>query len=525
MRPAENAAFTAEPLRPVDNPPPPLPSSPLEYADATGAVDGLGGDALRRAMALVIVAWMFGSVWMTATSGSPITLFAHHLRASKFEFGLLAALPFIASLVSMPASLVTERTGRRKAIFLWALYIQRALWFAIAVVPVWIVSRYGFRVAQAAMVTFLVLLFVVHALNAIGGPAWVSWMADIVPDRVRGKYFSRRRQWGIVSAVPAALVVGLLLDRLAAPGAAAGPLTVLRWCAIIFMCAAVFGLADIALFQAVPEIRMKPQREVSFGELLRKPLRNREFLWFAGFIATLTFAVSFMGQFVTLYLLERVGVSNTGVQLMLLVAPMLAQFLVLPVWGHAVDRMGKKPVLILSGLGLVPVGLGWCLMTSGSVWLGYALSAAGAALWTGVEIANFNLVLEFSSTTDSAADDGGGSSYVAVNTAIINIAGCAGGLASGIIAQTLKDWSWQTTWMPWVKEFTFYELLFALSGVLRLAAVVVFLPHIHEHDARPTREALRFMTANIYNNLFNAVLQPVRFLRVKLRDSYVENEE
>jgi hypothetical protein len=204
MRPAENAAFTAEPLRPVDNPPPPLPSSPLEYADATGAVDGLGGDALRRAMALVIVAWMFGSVWMTATSGSPITLFAHHLRASKFEFGLLAALPFIASLVSMPASLVTERTGRRKAIFLWALYIQRALWFAIAVVPVWIVSRYGFRVAQAAMVTFLVLLFVVHALNAIGGPAWVSWMADIVPDRVRGKYFSRRRQWGIVSAVPAA---------------------------------------------------------------------------------------------------------------------------------------------------------------------------------------------------------------------------------------------------------------------------------------------------------------------------------
>ena len=38
-------------------------------------------------------------------------------------------------------------------------------------------------------------------------------------------------------------------------------------------------------------------------------------------IATLTFAVSFMGQFVTFYLIDRIGVTGTGIQLMLLVAP------------------------------------------------------------------------------------------------------------------------------------------------------------------------------------------------------------
>jgi MFS family permease len=470
-------------------------------------------------MALVTVAWVFGSVWVTASGGSPITLFAQHLGASKFQFGLLAALPFVASLLSMPASLVTDRTGARKGIFLGSMYAQRLLWFPIALAPLWLVSRYGLGMASTAMAAFLVLVFLMHTAGAVGGPAWVSWMADVVPERVRGKYFSRRRQWGIVSAVPAALVVGLVLDRLrGGDSAAADPHAVLRACAVVFMCAAVFGVADIALFQFVPAIRMPPRRGLGVREAFARPLRNREFVWFAGFIATLTFAVSFMGQFVTLYLIERVRVSNTGVQLMLLVAPMLAQFLVLPVWGRAVDRMGKKPVLILSGLGLVPVGLGWCLMTSGSVWLGYALSALGAIFWTGVEVANLNLVLEFSSTQDAAADDGGGSSYVAVNSAIINVAGCLGGLSSGLIAQALQDWTWQSTWLPWVKEVTFYEVLFGLSGVLRLASVVVFLPHIHEHDARPTREALRFMTANIYNNLFNAVLQPVRYVRVRLGD-------
>jgi len=66
-----------------------------------------------------------------------------------------------------------------------------------------------------------------------------------------------------------------------------------------------------------------------------------------------------------------------------------------------------------------------------------------------------------------------------------------------------------------IPQLTFYEILFAISAFLRLAAVVIFLPHIHEHGASGTREALRFMSANIYNNLFNAVLQPLRYLRVR----------
>ena len=64
------------------------------------------------------------------------------------------------------------------------------------------------------MSAFLVLMFVMHSGGAVGGPAWTSWMADVVPDRSRGKYFSRRRQWGIASAIPAALFAGWLLDRL-----------------------------------------------------------------------------------------------------------------------------------------------------------------------------------------------------------------------------------------------------------------------------------------------------------------------
>jgi len=469
----------------------------------------LSGPPLRRAMSLVTLSWVFGSVWQTSIGGAPFSLFAKQLHASELQIGIIAALPFLASLVSMPASLLTERTGKRKKIFLLGLYAQRLLWFPIALIPLWILTHWSAGASSVAVLVFMALIFVMHAAGAIGGPAWMSWMADIVPDRCRGKYFSRRRQWGILSAIPTALAVGMILDFWAVPPGSS--LGTLGWCAIIFMCAAVFGVVDIHMFQHVPDVPMEPRRSTPMLKLLGGPLKDGQFLHFAGFVGTLTFAVSFMGQFVTFYLIDKIGVTGTGIQLMLLAAPMVAQLLVLPVWGHAADRMGKKPVLAIASLGLVPVGLGWCFMGPGMHWLGYVLSIAGAALWTGVEVANLNFVLEF-----SGSDDGekGGSAYVAVNSVIINIAGCLGGLCAGVIAKVLKDWQLHIG-MFGLGTVGFYEVLFALSGVLRLVAAAAFLPGLREPKARSTVEAIRFMSANIYNNLFNAILMPMRVLRVR----------
>ena len=492
-----------------------LASPAAEDAALTPETDAAPAWPLRRQLSMVTVGWIFGAVWMTATSGAPITLFAQALGATPFQFGLLAALPFLASLVSMPGSLLIERTGERRGVFLFSHYTQRLVWFVIALAPVYMVSRWGMGQAPAAMGLFLMLMFFMHAAGAVGGPAWVSWMADVVPTRVRGTYFSRRRQWGILSAIPAALLVGWVLDRYVHASAGSGAtaadnLATLRWCALIFMAAALFGIVDIDAFRNLPHAPKPPQRGAGLFKALAEPMRNGRFLTFAGFVATLTFAVSFMNQFVTLYLIEKVKIDNTGTQLMLLVAPMLAQLLILPVWGKMATRVGRKPMLVIAALGMVPIGFGWCFVTQGNPWLGYLLSAGGAALWTGVEIANFNLVLEMS----GADPKKGGSSYVAVNSVIINIAGCLGGLAAGLIAQHLKDWNWQP--IEGYKAFTFYDVLFVLSAVLRLAAVVVFLPFVHEPAARSTFYAIRFMGSNLYNNVHGAALGPVRMLKVVL---------
>ncbi|HEY0009700.1 MAG TPA: MFS transporter [Tepidisphaeraceae bacterium] len=501
---------------------PSTPQAPLETADdASSALDDLeqpttlNGAPLRRAMAFVTLSWIFGAVWMNALAGAPLTLYATTLGASNFQFGLLAALPFLAQLISLPASVVIDRTGERKKIFFIGLYANRLLWIPIAVIPALIVWR-GADTA-VAMGVFLALTFLMHAGQAIGGPAWVNWMADIVPGRVRGRYFARRRQWGILSAIPAALITGWVLDHYRG---VTDTVSIMIICAVIFCVAAVFGVADIAIFHLVPH-KVKPRPRAPLLATLFHPLKDRRFMWFSVSAAILWFAVAGQGQFVNKYLIEHLHVTSTKVQLIVLVCPLLCQLLVLPVWGRAIDRFGKKPAMIISILGLVPVGAGWCLMNSGHVVLGYVLAMAGAACWTGVELANSNLVFEFSAADKTGK--GGGTAYVAINSVIINIAGCMGGLFYGVIAETLADFRYETG-ITWLAPLSFYEVLFAISAVLRLAAVFPLL-HVQEPAAGPTFVALRFMAGNLYNNVAGAVLLPARLIRRDNGDEAESNAE
>ncbi|MGC4075099.1 MAG: MFS transporter [Nibricoccus sp.] len=150
------------------------------------------------------------------------------------------------------------------------------LWFAIALVPLWIVLHFGQSYSPLAVFSFLTLVFLMQVGQGVGSPAWVSWMADIVPDRVRGRYFARRRQWGILSAIPAALIAGYLLDRYSG----ASTETILWTCAGIFCVAACFGIVDIALFHFVPHANRPKPRQPILRQLFH-PLKNRRFVWFS----------------------------------------------------------------------------------------------------------------------------------------------------------------------------------------------------------------------------------------------------
>lgn len=453
-------------------------SAGLAFAPAGRRRDALPACApsLRNVLTVITISGPFWCVWYNTTTGEPLTLFAQKLGASNFEFGLLTALPFLASMMAVPGSLLIERTGRRKRLFLCTLYAQRFLWIPIALLPFLIHSR------GTALSAFLWLMSAMYAVGSIGGPAWLGWMADVVPSRLNGKYFSRRRQWGICAAIPAAAFMGWFLDHGVDP---ASGRALLGWCAAFFLVATVCGIADIHMHEYVPAMDPMPRPAGSLLATFHAPLRDRPFLFASAFIGMMTFAVTFLGQFATLFLLDRVGMGNMAVQMALVVAPMVGQWLTLGAWGRAADRAGKRPLLVLASIGLVPVGIGWCFVTPGCPWLAYTLAGLGAALWTGVDVVNMNLVLERSAGREGA------SGYAATNTVIVNVAGCLGGLAAGAIAQGLARWHWQPVHA--LKSFDFYDALFVVGAFVRAFAVLAFVPLLHEPSAQSVWAVVKYL--------------------------------
>lgn len=451
---------------------------------------------LRANLRLVIVAWVFGAAWMYVTTGAAMTRYAKSLGLGEFGFGLLAAMPYLGALVQLPASYFLERFGHRKAMFILAGLLHRSMWLVIAAIP-WFAP-------QATWWWMLLMILVVSTLLAnTMTPAWMTWMADMVPGRIRGRYFSHRGQYGRFVGVIVTIGMGLAMDW--AERADTTGLMLRQLISIAMVAAALSGMFDIALFRWVPDQRHSPpQRRVEFMHLLRQPLADRNFRRFLGFSATLTFAIGYVGQFIWLYLFDVVGMTNMRANMMLVAVPLIVSMLSFPLWGRMVDKLGCKPVLLIAGLLIVHGGASWILVTPDHWWIGYMGSISATAAWPGVELAMMNLLLGISGSQHHGRM---GSAYVAVHSTVVALAGIASGLFGGFFAEAMS--TWKGTLFGW--PLTYHGLLLLTSAGLRLLALG-WLIGLEEPRAVTTRNAARYMVAHIYSNLQQAVFAPTRGL-------------
>lgn len=449
---------------------------------------------LRRSLRFVTMAWVFGSLWLYTVSGAALTQYGKQLGLSKFWFGVLGALPFAGALIQLPASYCVARFGHRKPIFVTAAVIHRLLWLPIAAIP-WIIPHAWWWPA------LLWLAAVSWAFGHVSSPAWVSWMADLVPDRMRGRYFSRRTQVGQLVGLATTMTIGYVLDLANQTGGD----TLLKTLSVAVALAAVAGTIDILFFLPVREAApLQPDSNVSLWQLVRAPVADRNFRRFLAFTFTLTFAIGYVGQFAWLYLFDVVGLTNLRANILLVVIPSVVLMIFTPLWGRILDRFGRKPVLLIAGLLVVHGGAAWVFVTREHWVIGYLAAMIATAAWPGVELANFNIMLGMSAATGGKR---GGSIYVAINSLVGAVAGILSGLFGGAIAEWLGDW--QGALFGW--PLTYHGVLFLISGAMRFLALG-WLIGLEDRGAGSARAALRYMSTNLYSNLQQAIFMPGRLL-------------
>ena len=446
-----------------------------------------------------MVAWIFGAAWLYLTTGAAFTRFAKLLNMPAFGYGLLAAVPFAAALAQLPVSYFITRYGHRKGIFITIGAIHRLLWLPIGAIP-WLLP------AGWQWQGLLVLVAVMSLAGQMTAPIWVSWMADMVPSRIRGRYFTRRGQLGQLTGVLVTLLVGYALDHAAPP-------VLLQVVCVALGISGLFGLVDFLFFCKVPDVqRVKPNPDVRIWAMLAAPLRDRNFRRFLGYSVMLTFSVGYIGQFAWLFIFDVARMSNTQANAMMVVMPLVIFIVSGPLWGRLLDRFGRKPILLIAGLAIVPGAIGW-IFISREHWLwGYLCVVISTAAWPAIETGNFNILLNLS---DGAGGPASGSAYVAINSAAGAVAGVLSGLFGGLVAQLLGDWRTMIFGYP----LTYHGVLFIISSVLRLAALG-WLIGFEDRHAASARTALRYLGTNLYSNLQQAVFIPGRVLQQLSRWTY-----
>jgi MFS family permease len=165
-------------------------------------------------------------------------------------FGLLSSLPFLGVLTQLPAAYLVERMRRRRTIFLACMSSQRLVWFGVAAIP-WAVpeSHTGVRVG-----VLLALVVLSSGLGNAGTPAWLSWLADVVPEEIRGRYLGNRAAFGTATGVIAATAAGWVLDQSSS----------YTTFAIVFSLAALLGLLDALLLAFMRE---PPMEQACYPEI------------------------------------------------------------------------------------------------------------------------------------------------------------------------------------------------------------------------------------------------------------------
>ena len=255
------------------------------------------------------------------------------LGASPRQVGLSSSLPsLMAGLAPFFATWALAKFGRRKYFVVSTLSIQALMYIPLAFT--WHLSREW--AVWSTVACFCVSTFA----GNIHSSAWQDWMGDLVPKRMRGRYFGTRNRIFSSIQLVAAISGGLLLAK----GKAIGLPLVMFSCIWAITALARTGSTIMMAIQYDPPHVIPPREQtLTFGQFLRN-LPNEQFGWFTIFQCVANLVTFFAVPFYAVYMLrdpDKGGLGFTYPQYTIIsIIPTIATIIMMPVWGRIIDRHG-----------------------------------------------------------------------------------------------------------------------------------------------------------------------------------------
>lgn len=455
---------------------------------------------LQTAKRNIIIAGCLGMAYTQLTLSAASIEYVRQLGGNGLHIGILNALPVALLGFQFAAALIANHLTYRRTLWMTLAILQRAIVVPVACGPLlW--PELGDR---TWIWLFLLTIGLNQAILHFCTPLWLSWMGDYLPHGDLNSYWGRRERWLQWSAACSLFLGALLLFQSGLDIRVGYPVL----CAI----AGVLGIIDILMFLRIEEPPVTKLPQPSLWKVLVGPFLHRGFRSFIGFMCYWHFCAMIGATFISLYLLDYIGMSLFGV-LSLWTWSWVGGALASRWFGALGDRFGNKPLLVLCVIfkSLNMIGL---LSIPRDPSIAFAVLVPifmfDAALNAGFAIATNGFLLKNSPAANRTM-------FIASGTAMAGMVGGVTAILAGAIQAALQDWSpvlWGYSWST-------YHLFFLVSLLLRFYAVTLVI-RIHEPTSH---DAIQVVTYFVGTTPLRIIRYPIGLYRARFAASAAEERK
>ncbi len=427
--------------------------------------------SVRTSLKASTIDGSLSTVFSNITGGVLLSSFLLNLGASPFEIGMLTSLPMVVNLLQPLGALLSNRSNSRHDYGIWTFLPSRLLWLVLLIGIIF--NRTNTDLSKQLVYLTLILVGLSNTLAALGSASWMSWLAALVPPKLRGRYYSVRSIVSNITSLLSLPIASFIISNWQG-GAIAGY-------GIVLSIGILAGLASLACQQFMVDVNpQRYQTVIQVGNRIRNwrerhqdnlfnsliaPFKDRNLIVFLIYFALWGFAVNLSTPFFNLYMLDNLDVDITWVTLFNSLSNG-ANMLMLLVWGRLSDRFGNRPLLLFAGIAIAITPIFWLLtgieQVQSQLWiylLVFHLFLGGT--WAAIDLGTNNIQIAIAPLQHHAT-------FFAIVSAVAGLGSALGTTAGGILAQ-----------------YAHYEGVlgvFFLSAMLRLVALIPLL-FVHENSS------------------------------------------
>ncbi|MDP8221517.1 MAG: MFS transporter [Candidatus Stygibacter frigidus] len=416
------------------------------------------------------------------------------MGASPMQYSLLSGIGQASAIWQPLGIAISRKISQRKWLCIWISALGRLLTLFLGLALV-------FKDQQQGIWFMLMLLFFSAGLQSTGANIWIAWISDIIPLRIRGRFFSRRNQILLIVGLAFSYLVSFHVDLFESKG---GSLRVAYisflgaenffvpgkqslFLAFVFVFAALMGVAGLSLLALQPERKRRSSKQSSLRVILRQPFMDKNFRLLLIFGVWWMLAVGIGSPFWSPFMLKKLQMSLFEIQIYSTIHTM-SSLLSFGFWGKFIDHYGNKSsmkICVMLG-GLNP--LFWLFVSSSNYSLLWLEGLISGFMWAGAGIITTNFVL-------SIAPKGKAQAYSGIYAAVAGLAMMTSSLASGVFYPGALDLGF--------KVLEPEQVMFGIGGIARWLTIIP-LALVHEPRSIPLRKALAFTMARIYSWRFRS---------------------